>query len=73
MDDQKAEMKKYLVVMSPRVKVPEDGLDVALIRIGLCVRASNAKEARKLAVETMEEHRTYGKVAYVRKMKGAKF
>lgn len=70
MDDQKAEMKKYLVVLSPRKPIPEEGWDVALVRLQLHVYASNAKEARKLAVETMEEHRTYCKVTYIRELKG---
>lgn len=62
--------KKYLVVLSPRTKIPEDDWDVALARIRLYVHASNAKEARKLAVETMERRLLYCKVTYIRELKG---
>ena len=59
-------MKKWLVVLSPKEKIPEDGWDVALIRIRLWVYAENAKEARKMAVEAMEARRLYCKVTYIR-------
>lgn len=63
-------MKKYLVVLSPRKKIPEDGWDVALDRIRLYVNAENAKAAREMAVEAMEVHRLYCKVVYIRELKG---
>ena len=63
-------MKKYLVVLSPRKPIPEDGWDVALVRIRLYVYAQNAKEARKMAIESMESHRLFCKVTYIRELKG---
>ena len=63
-------MKKYLVVLSPRKKIPEDDWDVALARIRLYVNAENAKAAREMAVEAMEAHRLYCKVTYIRELKG---
>lgn len=63
-------MKKYLVVLSPRKSIPEDGWDVALVRVRLYVYAQNAKEARKMAIESMESHRLFCKVTYIRKLKG---
>lgn len=62
--------KKYMVVLSHKNKIPEDGWDVALDRIRLYVNAENAKAARKMAVEAMEAHRLYCKVVYIREMKG---
>ena len=61
--------KKYMVVLSHKKKIPEDGWDVALDRIRLYVNAENAKAARKMAVEVMEAHRLYCKVVYIREMK----
>lgn len=63
-------MKKYLVVLSPRKSIPEDGWDVALVRIRLYVYAQDAKEARKMAVESMKSHRLFCKVTYIRELKG---
>lgn len=63
-------MKKWLVVLSPKKSIPEDGWDVALARIRLYVNAENAKAAREMAVEAMEAHRLYCKVVYIREMKG---
>lgn len=63
-------MKKWLVVLSPKEKIPEKGWDVALVRIRLWVYAENAKEARKMAVEALEAHWLYCKVTYIREMKG---
>lgn len=62
--------KKYMVVLSPKKKIPEDGWDVALDRIRLYVNAENAKAAREMAVEAMEGRRLYCKVVYIREMKG---
>ena len=62
--------KKYLVMLSHKNKIPEDGWDVALDRIRLYVNAENAKAAGKMAVETMEARRLYCKVVYIREMKG---
>lgn len=63
-------IKKYMVVLSPKKKIPEDGWDVALDRIRLYVNAENAKAARIMAVEAMGAHRLYCKVVYIREMKG---
>ena len=63
-------MKKYLVVLSPRKPIPEDGWDVAFARVRLYVHAQNSKEARKMAIESMERHRLFCKVTYIRKLKG---
>lgn len=62
--------KKYMVVLSPKKKIPEDGWDVALDRIRLYVNAENAKAAREMAVEAMEVRHLYCKVVYIREMKG---
>lgn len=62
--------KKYMVVLSPKKKIPEDSWDVALDRIRLYVYAKNAKAAREMAVEDMEAHRLHCKVVYIREMKG---
>ena len=64
------EMKKYMVVLSHKKQIPEDGWDVALDRIRLYVNAENAKAAREMAVEAMEAHHLYCKVVYIRKLKG---
>jgi hypothetical protein len=64
------EPKKYLVVLSPRTKVPEDGQDTTLVNIRLYVYAPDAKEARKAAIKIMESHRLYCKVTYIRELKG---
>jgi hypothetical protein len=61
--------KKYLVVLSPKMSIPEDGWDVALVRIRLYVYAQDAKEARKTATESMEIHHLYCKVTYIREIK----
>lgn len=63
-------MKKYLVVLSPRKNIPEDGWVVALVRIRLYVYAQDAKEARKMAIESMESRRLFCKVTYIRELKG---
>lgn len=63
-------MKKYLVVLSSKKPIPEDGWDAALVRVRLYVYAPDAKEARKTAIEIMENHRLYCKVTYIREMKG---
>ena len=63
-------MKKYLVVLSPKKSIPEDGWVVALVRIRLYVYAQNPKEARKMAIEIMEGHCLFCKVTYIREMKG---
>lgn len=63
-------MKKYLVVLSPKKSIPEDGWDVALVRIRLYVIAENAKAAREMAVEAMKARWLYCKVVYIREMKG---
>lgn len=63
-------LKKYLVVLSPKKKIPEDCWDVALNRIRLYVNTENAKAARELAVEVMEAYRLYCKVTYIRELKG---
>ena len=63
-------MKKYLVVLSPKKKIPEDGWDVALDRIRLYVNAENAKAAKEMAVEAMEAHRLYCKVTYICETEG---
>lgn len=62
--------KKYIVILSHKKKIPEDGWDVALDRIRLYINAENAKAAREMTVEAMEAHRLYCKVAYIREMKG---
>jgi len=62
--------KKYMVLLSPKMKIPEDGWDVALDRIRLYVNAENTKAARKMAVEATEVHHLYCKVVYIREMKG---
>ena len=61
--------KKYMVVLSPEKKIPEDGWDVALNRIRLYVNAENAKAAREMAVKAMKVHFLYCKVVYIREMK----
>ena len=61
--------KKYIVVLSPKKKIPEDGWSVALDRIRLYVNAENAKAARIMAVEAMEACHLYCKVVYIREMK----
>lgn len=63
-------MKKYLVVLSPRKPIPEDGWDVALVNVRLYVYAETTKEAREDAVEIMDRRRPYCKVAYIRELKG---
>ena len=62
--------KKYLVVLSPRTKIPEDGWDVAIANIRLYVYAPDTKEARKAAIKIMENHRLYCKVTYIRELEG---
>lgn len=63
-------MKKWLVVLSSKEKIPEKGWDVALVRIRLYVHAQDAKEARKMAIESMESRRLFCKVTYIRELKG---
>lgn len=62
--------KKYVVILSPKMKIPEDGWDVALDRIRLYVNAENTKAARKMAVEATEVHHLYCKVVYIHEMEG---
>ena len=62
--------KKYLVVLSPRTQIPEYGWEAALVRVRLYVYAPDTKEARKTAIQLMENHHLYCKVTYIREMKG---
>lgn len=63
-------LKKYLVVLSPRTQIPKYGWDAALVRVRLYVYAPDAKEARKTAMDVMENHRLHCKVTYIREIKG---
>ena len=63
-------MKKYLVVLSPIKPIPEDGWDVALVRIRLYVYAHDSKEARKMAIDSIEGLSLFCKVTYIRELKG---
>lgn len=68
--DKRNTLKKFLVVLSPEKKIPEDGWDVTLERIRLQVYAVSAKAARGMAVAAMKSHHLYCKVVYIREMKG---
>lgn len=63
-------MKKYLVTLSPRHKIPQKGWDAALLNVRMLVYAENTKEARETAVGIMENHALFCKVVYIREMKG---
>lgn len=64
-------MKKFLVVLSPAKEVPKEGWDVAFVRLRLYVKAKDSKTARAMAVQVMQmRHNLYGKVTYIRELKG---
>ena len=62
-------MKKYLVTLSPRNKIPPKGWDAALLNVRMLVYAENTKEARETAVGMMENHALFCKVVYIREIK----
>ena len=62
--------KKYMVVMSPKKKIPEAGRDVALEQIRLYVNADNANAAREMAHEAMEAHCLYCEVVSICEVEG---
>lgn len=64
-------MKKFLVVLSPVKEIPKTGWDVAFVKLRLYVKAKDSKTARAIAVQMMQMcHNLYGKVTYIRELKG---